>query len=168
MITFIIKMANKSTPREPIYSGGDLTFIFLLYFGMPVITIAWLGIKTGFVSIVVCLLTKWFVTSRILKLTALTIQDEMFLLDFPENRANILTVMKLQKVGDPENLRSFLIDKITAFDRCRSKLIKVCHEYYFKQLSDRELAKATSDCFKVLPDGQITSESDLVAFLEHE
>ena len=78
-----------------------------------------------------------------LGLCNLTILDEMFLLDYPENRANILTVMRMSKVRDAEELRQFLIMKITAFDRCRSKLVKFFHEYYFKRLTDKELESAT-------------------------
>ena len=134
---------NVEKGKKHLYSGADLFFIFLFYFGIPVLSLAFLGIRNGLVTIVTFHAAKWLAASQLLGLSALTILDEMFLLDYPENRANILTVMKVSKVRDAEELRQFLIAKITAFNRCRSKLVKFFHEYYFKQLTERELAAAT-------------------------
>jgi hypothetical protein len=141
---------NVEKGRKYLYNGADFFFIFLFYLGIPVFSLALLGTRNALATIITFHVVKRFVTSRLLGLCTLTILDEMFLLDYPENRANILTVMKLSKVRDAEELRQFLIKKITAFDRCRSKLVKFFHEYYFKRLTEKELAAATKECFITL------------------
>ena len=92
----------------------------------------------------------------------------MFLLDYAKNRANILTVMKISKVANVDEFRQFLIQKITYFQRCRSKLVKLFSEYYFKEMFGKELQEATKSSFKILQDETITSDDDIIKFLEKE
>ena len=134
---------NVEKGKKFLYSGVDLFFIFIFYFGIPLLSLALLGRANALVTVITFHAAKRLVTSQMLGLCDLKILDEMFLLDYPENRANILTVMRMSKVRDAEELRQFLIMKITAFDRCRSKLVKFFHEYYFKRLTDKELESAT-------------------------
>ena len=76
--------------------------------------------------------------------------------------------MKVSKVRDAEEFRQFLIKKITAFKRCRSKLIKKFHEYFFKELKGEELEKAIQDCFIIMDNKELKSDSEMISFLEKE
>ena len=97
------------------------------------------------------------------------ILDEMFLLDYSKNRANILTVMKVSKVRDPGEFRQFLIDRITAFQRCRSKLVKtIFREYFWKEMYGHELNAATFKSFVILNSDDFKTEKDLQDFLAKE
>lgn len=92
----------------------------------------------------------------------------MFLLDYAKNRANILTVMKISKVANVDEFREFLVQKITYFQRCRSKLVKLFSEYFFKEMFGKELQEAIKNSFKILQDETITSDDDIIKFLEKE
>jgi len=86
-----------------LYSEVDLCVIFAYYFGLPVLTILLLGLNvTSLLGIATFYFAKWLLATKVLGLVPLTILDEMFLLDWDKNRANILTVMKVDKVKDPE------------------------------------------------------------------
>ena len=160
-------MESKSDKRR-FYSALNLTVIFLYYCGLPLILYFTIdSTRRAFFIYVIFLYLKRFIMTKILGLVQLTILDEMFLIDYPQNRANILTVMKISKVRDAEVFRRFLVDKITAFERCRSKLVKVMHEYYFKELTGNELALAKYHCFKIL-DINLSNDHDLTSFLEKE
>lgn len=89
---------KKKPKKVNLYTAVDLGVIAMYYFGIPMIALIVLGFgKETVLSLGTFYFVKWFVTTKILKLDPLTILDEMFLLDYPENRANILTVMKVSK-----------------------------------------------------------------------
>ena len=86
-----------------LYSGMDLGAIFFYYMGFPVLIVALFGLNlTSLIGIGSFYLAKWLLVTQVFGLVPLTILDEMFLLDWDKNRANILTVMKIDKVKDPE------------------------------------------------------------------
>ena len=89
-----------------LYSNFDFAMIFFYYLGFPVLLTIYLGLTLSTCLVIFASwLTKKLLNELILGLTPLTTLDEMFLLDFDKNRANIVTVMKLSKVSDPEQLR---------------------------------------------------------------
>ena len=123
---------KKKPKKVNLYTAVDLAVIGMYYFGIPIIALIFLGFSRETVlSLATFYFVKWFVTTKILKLDPLTILDEMFLLDYPENRANILTVMKVSKCQDVDQFRKFMVEKVTAYSRARSKLVKKFHEFYF-------------------------------------
>ena len=113
------------------------------YVGIPVAVVILLGFSPeALATISMLYLLKWLVVVHFMKLEPLTVLDEMFLLDYPENRNNIMTVMKLTKVADAEALRRRLIESGRLFKRNRSILVKRFHEYYFKEVHGEELVKS--------------------------
>ena len=85
----------------------------MYYLGVPVILLLLFGLSSTFlISIGSFYFAKWLITVQIPDLEPLTILDEMFLLDYPKNRANIVTVMKVDKVKDAEQFRKHLMDRI--------------------------------------------------------
>lgn len=104
-----------------------------------------------------------------LNLDPLTTVDEFFLLDWQKNRANIITLMKINKVTDYGQFRDFLIQKVTSTRRTRSKLVKVFGEYYFKEIVDRdEYMRAIGEAFVRIDDGKIRTDEDIQAFIAKE
>lgn len=97
------------------------------------------------------------------KLSAL---DEFFLLDNEKNRANVLTVVKMDKVPDYEELKNRLTKLAIAKPRLRHKLRKMFGEYFFEELSPQELKKAIDKHF--VRDDSIKNDDDIAAFLAKE
>ena len=60
-----------------------------------------------------------------------------------------------------------MIGKITAFQRCRSKLVKHMSEYYFKEMKGAELQRAIADGFVILKD-ELRSDEAIQSFVEQE
>ena len=127
-------MKNK-IPRH-IYTVVDLAVIGSLYLLVPIALVYWLGLYRGVLTAFTAWFLKQFITRTLLGLDPLTTVDEFFLLDWEKNRANIITLMKISKVTDYDKFRDFLIQKVTSTKRTRSKLVKICSEYYFKEIQD--------------------------------
>ncbi len=66
------------------------------------------------------------------KLSAL---DEFFLLDNEKNRANIITVIKMDKIKDLDKLKQKIISLALVHPRLASKLVKFGAEYFFKRMT---------------------------------
>ncbi len=73
------------------------------------------------------------------KLSAL---DEFFLLDNDKNRANIITIVKIEKIKEVARVRQNLIDKAMMHQRKRSSLKKFFGEYFFIEMNADQLRKA--------------------------
>ena len=92
--------------------------------------------------------------------------DEFFLLDNPKNRANVLTVVKMEKMPNYEELRKRIIDLATVKQRLRHKLSKFGGEYFFEEMTKTELDKAISEHF--IRNDQIKNDDDITKFLATE
>lgn len=66
------------------------------------------------------------------KLSAL---DEFFLLDNEKNRANVITIVKIDKMVNVPQIRQNMISKAMVHQRKRSSLIKFFGEYFFVEMS---------------------------------
>jgi hypothetical protein len=70
---------------------------------------------------------------------ALSALDEFFLIDNAKNRANIITVVKLDKICDYEAFRQKIIDLAVVHPRLTHRLKKVLAEYYFVPMAQEKL-----------------------------
>ena len=141
----------------------------MYYLGIPVCLLVLFGLTTTFaISLGSFYFAKWLITVQMLDLVSLTILDEMFLLDYAKNRANIVTVMKVDKVKDIEEFRNHVMEGISFFKRGRSKLVKRYHEYYYKEMGGEELKQAKLDCSFILKDNEVNSDADIASFIEKE
>lgn len=117
--------------NESVYSQLDLAFIGTVYYLVPAILPFFIGIRHAIYLLLAAYCIKRFLTEWVLKLDPLNTVDEFFLLDWEKNRSNIMTLMQTSQIGDYEEFRRFLVNKITKFRRTRSRLVKFNHEYYF-------------------------------------
>jgi hypothetical protein len=60
--------------------------------------------------------------------------DEFFLLDNDKNRANIITVVKTDKIHDYPSMRSLIIKLAIVHPRLKHRLIKFWGEHFFIEL----------------------------------
>lgn len=60
--------------------------------------------------------------------------DEFFLLDNDKNRANIITVIKTDRIPDYPKLRQIIINLAIKHPRLKHKLTKFLGEYYYTEL----------------------------------
>lgn len=70
---------------------------------------------------------------------ALSALDEFFLIDNAKNRANIITVVKLDKIRDYETFRQKIIDLAVVHPRLTHRLKKFLAEFYFVPLPQEKL-----------------------------
>jgi hypothetical protein len=85
--------------RRKLYSQADLALIFLRQLVLPALLLYYFGITYGLVSIIGLKVAKKILLAMFFPhLEPLTTMDEFFLLDWDQNRANILTLMKLERV----------------------------------------------------------------------
>lgn len=73
-------------------------------------------------------LSLWFSMSPLAAL------DEFFLLDNDKNRANIITVVKTDKIPDYQSMRSLIIKLAIVHPRLKHSLTKFWGEHFFIEL----------------------------------
>lgn len=103
------------------------------------------------------------VTKGFEKLSAL---DEFFLLDNAKNRANVVSVTKMDKVTDVNALRKKIIGLATVRPRLSHKLTKFGGEYFFQKMNTKELAAAIETSFVIRED--IKTDTDIENLMAHE
>jgi hypothetical protein len=89
---------------------------------------------------------------------SLTTMDEFFLYDSDVNKANILTVMHLDKIeGSPEAFANFVLDTVAfnhitkkAYRRMTHKMTKFLGEYYFIKLKSKDYAQQRKTMFEIV------------------
>ncbi len=129
--------------------------------------IAWW--QLGYKGLFVYILTK-FLYYRVLHLwfgmAPLAALDEFFLLDNDKNRANIVTVIKTDKIPDYQSIRALVIKLAIVHPRLKHKLIKFMGEHFFKEMQGAELDSAIKKAF--VHNDTIKSDGDLAAFIAKE
>jgi len=73
--------------------------------------------------------------------------DEFFHLDNDKNRANIIVVVKTDKVKDYARLRKTIIDLALVNNRAKHCLVKFCAEYFFKEMNGAQLEQAIAKAY---------------------
>jgi hypothetical protein len=94
---------------SPLYSKVDFLKMFILSVMIPVLFLY----MNGFLGIILYFSLKlvyYKILSLVFKMEPLAALDEFFLLDNTKNRANIITVVKTDKVPDYPRLRKIIID----------------------------------------------------------
>jgi hypothetical protein len=89
-------------------------------------------------------LLKEIIARRVFNAEPLGTMDEFFMYDSAVNKANILTVMHLDKFsGSPADFGNFILDTVRSkkgdgFPRMQHKLKKFLGEFYFVKMDDAE------------------------------
>jgi hypothetical protein len=125
----------------PYYTSADFRLQLLKSTGLPLVLL----IKYSLLQTIVICSVFWLVYYWVLGLLGydrLSALDEFFLLDNDKNRANIITVIKMQKIHDLEKIKTKIIKLALVHSRLSSKLIKFGAEYFFKPLTQDEIAEA--------------------------
>lgn len=99
-------------------------------------------------------------------MSRLTALDEFFHLDNDKNRANIIVVVKTDKVTDYKHLRNRIIEKSMQFDRTRHSLTKFMGEYFFIEMKKPDLEKAIEKAY--ILNSNIKSDQDIAKFMAEE
>ena len=73
--------------------------------------------------------------------------DEFFHLDNEKNRANIIVVVKTDKVRDYERLRQIIINLALINNRTKHCLVKFLAEYFFIEMNKPDLERAIEKHF---------------------
>lgn len=82
------------------------------------------------------------------------------------NRANILTVIKTNKVPNVMYLREVIIKLALVHPRLSHNLQKFMGEYFFCKMTGEHLAKAIEESFII--NHEIKSDDDIAKFLAEE
>ena len=113
------------------------------------------------------LMHAYYLALRVLwKLEPLAALDEFFLLDNEKNRANIVVVIKSNKVPDYERLRSIIINLTIKHPRLKHKLRKMGGQYFFEEIGGAELQKNLATCF--VRNDSIKTDEDISTFIARE
>lgn len=116
-----------------LYSYNDFYLMFVRGVALPLLAFmygGWTGLATFYVLQVV----YYQVLKVVFKMDRLAALDEFFLLDNEKNRANILTVVKTDKVPDYPRLRKIIIDLAVKHPRLKHRLTKFMGEHFFTEL----------------------------------
>lgn len=119
---------------EEYYTANDFRLQAAKELLLPMCMIWQMGWIYGLVTYYILSRVYYFCLSRLCKMHYLTALDEFFLLDNAKNRANILTVMKLDRIKDVEKIRKRIIELQLVHPRLRSELVKFGGEYFFKEI----------------------------------
>lgn len=121
------------------YTSTDFGIMFLRGCVLPAVMAYLLGWLYGLVIYFIAFKIYYKLMYYCLGYDALSALDEFFLLDNPMNRANIITVVKTDKMRDYLALRQKIIDLAMVHPRLSHSLKKVLGEYYFVPLQPAEL-----------------------------
>jgi len=116
-----------------VYNLFDLQAICLRSYFLPTV----IFFKYGFLGVIlyhIALLIFQYALRQIFGWHAITMLDEFFLLDNEKNRSNIITVIKLDKIKNYEEFRSFVIARCTQHPRTRHRLVKYMGWFFFEEL----------------------------------
>ena len=89
----------------PYYTGADFGLMFFKGLLLPVIMVWYSGWINGLALYFAGFVVYYQALKVAFKMERLSALDEFFLLDNPKNRANILTVVKLDKMTNYARLR---------------------------------------------------------------
>jgi hypothetical protein len=92
-----------------LYTNSDFQIMLVRGILLPLICILWQGWLLGSLSVVALNLGYYQVLKVWYKMERLAALDEFFLLDNDKNRANIITVVKTDKIPDYERMRTLTI-----------------------------------------------------------
>lgn len=92
--------------------------------------------------------------------------DEFFLLDNDKNRANIIVVIKTDRVRDYETLRKQIIDLAIVNDRCKHSLTKFMGEFFFEEIPAHRLENALANAY--IRNDSIKTDEDIAEFIATE
>ena len=121
------------------YSTQDFAIMFIRGMLLPSVVVYYAGFMYGVVGYFAFFQLYYAVMRHVYKHDALSALDEFFLLDNPKNRANIITVVKVDKMKDYQSLRQKIIDLALKHPRLSHQLKKVLGEYYFVPVEPHRL-----------------------------
>ena len=133
---------------------------------LPACLIAHSGWLYGLVCYFLLMQAYYLALRVALKMEPLAALDEFFLLDNEKNRANIMVVVKTDKVPDYERLRSIIIKLAMQHPRLKHKLTKLGGQYFFEEMSAAELRKNLETCY--VRNDSIKTDEDICAFIARE
>ena len=124
----------------PLYTTSDFAIMAVRSVLVPVIAMASHGFL-GLFAYTIAYLVYYWVLKLAFGMDRLAALDEFFLLDNDKNIANIVTVVKTDRVRDTDYdlLRKRIIELSLKNDRSRHRLYKFLAEYYFVELSEEKL-----------------------------
>jgi len=118
-----------------LYTRTDFAIMLAKTFLLPLLMILWKGYFLGVLYTIGLYYSYYLMMKKMFKMERLAALDEFFMLDNDKNRANIITVVKTDKLPDYERLRNITIQATIKHPRLRHKLTKFCGEYFFKEMS---------------------------------
>ena len=124
------------------YNSVDFTIQAVKNIVMPAPFIYSLGWVYGYAAYWLSFIIYYKLIQLLYGLERLTALDEFFLLDNAKNRANVISVCKVDKVPDCEALKKKVTELAIAKPRLRHRLRKVFGEYFFERMNDHDLKKA--------------------------
>ena len=113
-----------------------------------------------------CWSAYYWVLRKIFNKDRLFSLDEFFLLDNQKNRANIMTVIKTDKMPDGIHMREVIIKLALVHPRLSHNLQKFMGEYFFCKMTGENLEKAIEERFVF--NHEIKSDDDIANFLAKE
>lgn len=133
---------------------------------MPIPFILSFGWLYGLVANYLAFALYYQVLSVLFGFERLNALDEFFLLDNAKNRANVVSVAKMDRVTDATQLRKKIISLTTGRPRLEHKLTKFGGEYFFVKMSKQELEAAKETHFVIRDD--IKTDADIEKVMAQE
>lgn len=121
---------------------------------------------SGLVFFLCCQIVYYRVLKVVFKMDRLAALDEFFMLDNEMNRANIITVVKTDKVPDYPRLRKIIIDLAIQHPRLKHRLTKFMGEHFFIELTPSQLEIAIDKCF--IRNDSLHTDDDIAEFIAKE
>jgi len=148
------------------YNSADFLLMALKGIVFPSTLIYMVGWIYGILFYNFVFQSYYLFMKNVRKMDKLSALDEFFLLDNPKNRANVITVVKLDRITDYAKFRQRVIHLATINPRLAHKLTKFGGEYFFEALNKPDLDKAIEERF--VKNDTLKTDDDIAQFLAKE
>jgi hypothetical protein len=129
-------MANQRSPfTGQYYERHDFIMQTVKILIVPIPFICWFGWLCGIVANFVAFWVYYQLLFFVLGYDRLSALDEFFLLDNAKNRANVISVIKMDRVTDLSQLKVKIFGLTSGRPRLEHKLTKFGGEYFFVRMS---------------------------------
>jgi hypothetical protein len=118
------------------YTKQDFLYMSIRGLALPVLLIAKYGLLYGLIAYIMSQIAYYFVLSQAFGMNRLGALDEFFHLDNAKNRANIMVVIKSDRIEEEAypSIIERMVEISSRFDRCQHGLKKFAGEYFFVPL----------------------------------